>query len=49
MQVVALLMENGKLGGRGRVVPLGRLVAGVIDQRVGHAQGRYKVVDAVVL
>lgn len=46
MQVLTLLMENGQLGGRSSVEALERLVAGMIDQRVGHAQRRYKVVDA---
>ena len=49
VQVLTLLMENRQLGARSRVVALERLVVGVIDQRVGHAQRRYKVVDAVVL
>ena len=49
VQVLTLLMENRQLGARSCVVALEGLVAGVIDQCVGHAQRRYKVVNAVVL
>lgn len=49
VQVLTFLMENRQLGGGSCVVTLEGLVAGVIDQRVGHAQSGHKVVDAIVL
>lgn len=44
-------LSDGKspAGGGSCIVALEGLVAGVIDQRVGHVQSCHKVVDVVVL
>ncbi|MNP80499.1 hypothetical protein D3C76_1786170 [compost metagenome] len=49
MQVFPFLVKDGELGGRGGVVSLERPVTGAVDQRVGHAERRDEVVDAIVL
>ncbi|MNI81725.1 hypothetical protein D3C73_1383690 [compost metagenome] len=49
VQVFTFLMEDRELSCRRSVVTLERLITRVVDQRVGHAQRRHEVVDAIIL
>ncbi|MOA56347.1 hypothetical protein D3C78_1803100 [compost metagenome] len=49
LQVLLLLVQDGQRGGRRRVIAIKRRIANVVDQRVGNAQHRDKVVNATVL
>lgn len=49
VKVVAFLMEKSELRGRRGVVPFEGLLTGRVDQRMGHAEGRHEIVNAVLL